>query len=190
MSGLAASVRTIFGRRLELWVAGSADWKDEMLGQSGFQLVCTVFDVDNTATIVKKLEYAPNWKLGEPDSRFWEQTRLHMDERRREKRTPVELDIDVIDWKYNEIVGKLIDISPRGIRVRGEEPIELYDEIHIQLNLPMRILGKKSVNAVAVCMWSKPDEDDSSLHDSGFEFHQVSQEDSSVIIGLIMELEK
>ena len=112
-----------------------------------------------------------------------------MHERRKEKRVSIYSHVDVIDREYDEKIGILIDISPKGLRVKGPEPIEVSDHVKIRLRLPERIFGKKAIDLVAECMWSNPDTDPQ-YWQSGFEFYDVSQEDSGAIIGLIIETEK
>jgi len=113
-----------------------------------------------------------------------------MQERRKEKRISIiRKDVDILDRDYNEKIGTLVDISPKGLRMRGPESFEVDDQLNLQLRLPERILGRNSINLVAECVWCKPDENPNYWL-SGFEFYSVSQDDSSVIIGLILETEK
>ena len=112
-----------------------------------------------------------------------------MEERRKEKRTSIAGRIDVVDVQYDENIGTLVDISPKGLRLKGAEPIEAYDQLKLQLGLPDRIFGKKTIDVVAICMWCEPDAEENRWL-CGFEFSNVSQEDSSTIIGLILETEK
>jgi c-di-GMP-binding flagellar brake protein YcgR len=109
-----------------------------------------------------------------------------MPERRREERTLINSHIQVENDEFDEKMGVLVDISPRGLRIRGEEPVEINEDIKLRLCLPEKILGKRTIRPTAVCVWSKPDSE-SGQWISGFEFYRVSQQDSSLIIGLILE---
>ena len=112
-----------------------------------------------------------------------------MQERRKEKRTSITAVFEVEDAYHDDKIGTLVDISPKGLRIKGDEPIEVNDELRLRIHLPMRILGKNSIGVTAVCVWSKPDAATEKWL-SGFEFYRVSQEASSLILGLILETQK
>ena len=112
-----------------------------------------------------------------------------MQERRKEERISISANIEVVDRLYDERIGILMDISPRGIRIKAEDPIEAYEEIKLRLLLPKKILGQKSISATATCVWCKPD-DEPDRWQVGFEFYKVSQQDASAIIGLILETKR
>jgi len=112
-----------------------------------------------------------------------------MPERRKETRTSIDRTIDVLDEDYREKLGTLEDISPSGLRIRGKEPVEVYDELRVLITLPGPILGKKSISVTAVCVWSKPDSEPEYWL-SGFEFAHVSQAAASLVLGLILEIQK
>jgi hypothetical protein len=102
---------------------------------------------------------------------------------------PIGHDIDVMLARYDEKLGKLIDISPTGLSIRGDEPVEVFDQINLELRLKERILGKKTITVTAVCMWCEQDADPRCWL-SNFEFYEISQEDRSAIIGLILGVKK
>ena len=112
-----------------------------------------------------------------------------MQERRKEERTSVNSIFEVEDAYYKDKLGNLVDISPKGLRIRGSEQIDVNDELRLRILLPMRIFGKNKIDITAVCVWSKPDSD-AQYWLSGFEFYRVSQEASNLILGLILETKK
>lgn len=112
-----------------------------------------------------------------------------MDERRTEKRTAVYSHIDVVNKDYDEKMGTLVDISPKGLRVKGEERVEVNEYYNLLLRLPDKIFGKRTISLVAQCVWSQLDADPNYWL-TGFEFFEVSQDDRSAVIGLILEAEK
>jgi hypothetical protein len=79
-----------------------------------------------------------------------------------------------------------VDISPKGLRIRGEVPVEVNDELRLAIHLKERILGKKNIHVTAVCVWSRQDEGEERWQ-SGFEFYRVTQEAASLVLGLILE---
>jgi hypothetical protein len=112
-----------------------------------------------------------------------------MDDRREEKRTAVYSHIDVINKDYDEKIGTLVDISPKGLRIKSEEQIDVNEYLNLLLRLPDKIFGKRTISLIAQCVWSQRDTDPI-YWSSGFEFFEVSQDDRSAILGLILEAEK
>jgi c-di-GMP-binding flagellar brake protein YcgR len=109
-----------------------------------------------------------------------------MQERRKETRISIGHTVDVLDADYGEVIGKLVDISPKGLRIRGPEPVETCTELRLQLRLTERIFGHTTIGLAAVCVWSRPDEE-SGRYLNGFEFSRVSQEAGNLILGLILD---
>ena len=112
-----------------------------------------------------------------------------MEERRQEERTAIGGSIDVEDEYFNEKIGTLVDISPRGLRMKGVEPVEVNVDYRLRLRLTEQILGKKTIRVVAVCVWSQQDPG-SEIWQSGFHFKRVSENDSSLILGLVLETKR
>jgi len=112
-----------------------------------------------------------------------------MQERREEKRVSVFGDIEVVDKDEDEPIGRLVDISPKGLRIKGQVSIEVNEFVDLLLRLPERIFGKKDISVVAQCLWTNPDTDPNYIT-SGFRIHEVSQVDINTIIGLILEAQK
>jgi hypothetical protein len=112
-----------------------------------------------------------------------------MEDRRREQRTTVNRTVTVEDAVYKEVLGVLTDISPQGLRISGEESLEVGDELRLRLLLPAPVFGKNAIIATAVCVWSKYDAA-SSQWLSGFQFSEVSRNDANLILGLILDSSK
>ncbi len=112
-----------------------------------------------------------------------------MDERRKEKRGEIKSVINVIDSEDGENLGNLVDISPSGMRISGKSVVDIGKKMELILILPKNIFGKKSIDIEVQCIWSDLNSD-TQYYQSGFEFIEVSQEDTNTIIGLIMEHDK
>ena len=112
-----------------------------------------------------------------------------MNERRREKRGEVKSVINVIDSEDGENIGELVDISPSGMRMSGKLVVDIGKKMELILVLPKKIFGKKTIDIEVQCAWSNFNSD-TQYYQSGFEFIEVSQEDSNTIIGLVMEQDK
>ncbi len=109
-----------------------------------------------------------------------------MEERRTEERAAIGSTVEVEDEYFDEKLGTLVDISPRGLRLVGDEELELNVDYRLRLRLPEQILGKRTIRLVAMCVWSRL-EPDTGKWQNGFRFTRVSDKDSSLIIGLILE---
>jgi c-di-GMP-binding flagellar brake protein YcgR len=112
-----------------------------------------------------------------------------MNEKRKECRTIITDEVLVFDADYNEKLGKLVDISPKGLRIKGNNQIEINEELKLRLQLETHIFGKNVISLYARCLWFKQDEETDSFF-SGFEFCQVSQEDSNIIMGFILNSQR
>lgn len=109
-----------------------------------------------------------------------------MNERRREPRSEIKERIKIIDCEYDEKIGNLVDISPRGIRIKGNNPVETHERFQLKIVLNNKILGESEIVVYATCLWTR-EGDGPSPWLSGFEFYEVSQKASSTIIGFILE---
>jgi hypothetical protein len=113
-----------------------------------------------------------------------------MHERRKEKRVLFYSHIEIIDQESGQVIGKLLDASAKGLRMQGSQQIDLFDHVSMQLRMPEKILGRNTISMIAECIWSRPAPDDSQYRQSGFEIYEISQQDSSMLIGLLLEAEK
>ena len=112
-----------------------------------------------------------------------------MDERRKDKRGEVKSEINVIETEHGEAIGRLVDISPSGMRIAGESGVDIGKKMDLIIVLPKKIFGKTTIDIEVQCVWSNFNSD-AQRYQSGFEFSEVSHEDSNTIIGLIMEEDK
>lgn len=109
-----------------------------------------------------------------------------MNDKRKENRTEVKGNVDILNDQNGEDLGKLINISPRGMGIKSEVEHKVGKEHEMMLILDKAIFGIKRIFVDAECVWSKKDPD-SPLYLSGFEFTHVSAEDANIILGFIME---
>lgn len=109
-----------------------------------------------------------------------------MAEKRRAIRYKLQDSLRVTDMEKGEKLGELINLSPHGLLIKGESPVEIGRKMELGLHLPTTIFGKEYLIVEAQCVWVKPD-DDSQFHLCGFEFVDVSAQDANIILGLIMD---
>ena len=109
-----------------------------------------------------------------------------MEEKRRATRFRLRATLTVISLEMGEKIGDLVNLSPHGMMIKANAPIEVGKKMELSLHLPTKIFGKECLDVEAQCVWVKPD-DDSQYHQCGFEFIDVSTQDANIILGMIME---
>lgn len=109
-----------------------------------------------------------------------------MTEKRRATRYELKESLGVTDMEKGEKLGALKNLSPHGMLIKTESPVEIDRKIELGIRLPTTIFGKEYVIVEAQCVWVKPAED-SQHHLCGFEFVDVSTQDANIILGLIMD---
>lgn len=104
-----------------------------------------------------------------------------MKDRRALKRRHLVFYLRVFDRNTNQLIGYLVDITPEGIMVMSENPIETDTTYQLRMVFPIEILGRKELNFDATSIWCKKDV----FYDAGFELVDTSREQVGVIKHLI-----
>jgi hypothetical protein len=85
-----------------------------------------------------------------------------------------------------ELLGHLIDITPEGMMIIGEESIPAGQDFDLHMDLPADIMGKAWIEFKAHSKWSRKDVDPS-FYGTGFHLVDVSAEDRNIINRLIKD---
>ncbi len=109
-----------------------------------------------------------------------------MIENRKETRTTVKDDVIIFDSENGQTIGKLLNISPNGMGIRGEVKLFPGEEREFILNLKKAIFGVKKIYLSAQCIWCR-DNNGEAPYISGFEFVDVTVESANLILGFILE---
>ena len=109
-----------------------------------------------------------------------------MTDKRKETRTAVTHSVTVLNDENGEELGTLVNISPRGIGVRGEKEFYEGEDFEMMLVLERAIFGLKRILVDTECVWSSPEEG-TPFFQSGFKFTHVSAGDANLILGFIMD---
>ncbi len=97
------------------------------------------------------------------------------DDQRREGRDRITFYLRVFDGKSTRIVGHLVNISPRGLLLLCDDPVEAGEDYRLRLCLPPVVLDRREVVISATSRWCSRD-DDSGFFRAGFQIHDPSPE--------------
>lgn len=111
-----------------------------------------------------------------------------MEERRRSPRVKLKDHFPIIDMANGRNIGNLVDLTPHGMLLRGKHIILDKAQMDLSLRLPKTIFGRRELDVLAKCVWTKPDDDQEFIL-SGFEFVEVTPQDANTILGIIMDPE-
>lgn len=107
-----------------------------------------------------------------------------MVEKRKFQRRHLIYYLRVFDRDTVNLIGHLVDLTSEGVMVISENPIEIGKTFHLRMILPKEIIGKEQITFDAVSKWTAKDVNPS-FYDTGFEFQDISKENTIIITQLI-----
>jgi hypothetical protein len=110
-----------------------------------------------------------------------------MEERRRSVRRRLKQDVVVINAVNGDTIGNMIDITPEGMAIKSVCSMVTGSICEMRLLLPVKIFGKGTIDVEVRCVRSIQAEGCIEFM-YGFEFVEVSSQNTSLLVGLIMEL--
>jgi hypothetical protein len=110
-----------------------------------------------------------------------------MEKQRKSKRRYLTQYLKVFDRNTNEFIGRLGDISPEGIMLISEQPLETDVTYELRVDLPEAISDAGDLKINAKSLWTKPDVLPG-FFDTGFQFVNVTKKRGKLIEKLIQEL--
>jgi len=112
-----------------------------------------------------------------------------MDNRRATQRKRLNYYVTVRDRITDRPVGRVVDITNKGLRIFSEIPIEMDKVLQLTMELPHEIEGSRYLMFDATGIWCGMDlnPDFPGFFDTGLEMINVSQQDRTMILGLIRE---
>ncbi len=90
----------------------------------------------------------------------------------------------VFDQAIDELFGHLVNISPKGIMLIREAPLETEKQFHLCMKLPVGIFGKEELSFKAESVWCKRDVNPA-FFNVGFKILDLAWDDATVIKELI-----
>jgi hypothetical protein len=109
-----------------------------------------------------------------------------VNERRKFKRRLLVYNLEVFDSESNEPMGRMVDITPEGMMLVREKPVDINSVLRLSVELPSEIFNTKRVNFTAIAHWCRHDINPD-LFDIGLEFTDVTDKNIETIIGLIAD---
>jgi hypothetical protein len=92
----------------------------------------------------------------------------------------------VFDRKTGRVLGYLVDLTPEGIMIISEEPIETEQTFRLRMDLPEGLSTKGNLDFEAASVWCKADIDPH-FYGTGFQISEVSPDDIALIERMIQE---
>ena len=90
----------------------------------------------------------------------------------------------IYDPTSRQLVGNLVDITPRGIMVLSPKPFEVGKLHHLQMELTEEVSQQPLMDLTAIARWSHPDIDPH-LYNTGFELVEIKPEENETIQRII-----
>jgi hypothetical protein len=102
-------------------------------------------------------------------------------ERRRLKRRNITYYLPVMDNDTQKVIGHLVDISPAGLLMDSNKPIQTKMNFHLHLDFMEDIVGKATLEITARSIWCHPDPVQPYMYYAGFEISDLAPDDLEVI---------
>ena len=90
-----------------------------------------------------------------------------MQERRAIRRRHLMFHLRVFDASTGEPLGNLVDITPEGLMVTGEEGCTPGERCHLRMHLPVEVFDQATLEFSATVVWCS-DDMSPGLYDTGF----------------------
>lgn len=107
-----------------------------------------------------------------------------MSEKRKLERRHLIYYLRVFDRETDKVLGHLINISPKGIMIMSEEPLEINRLFKLRMDLPVEIFEKTEIEFNAKSRWTKKDVNPE-FYDTGFSIANISSEEEKLLEKLI-----
>jgi hypothetical protein len=107
-----------------------------------------------------------------------------MVERRKLERYHLIHYLRIYNQKNGWFMGNLVDISPEGIKMISEDPLEPGQIYAFKMEFPEEVGGKLKIEFNGLCKWCRTDINPA-LFAAGFELIDTSQEDVAIMTQLI-----
>jgi len=110
-----------------------------------------------------------------------------MQEKRKLKRRHLMYYLRVFEKNTDTLLGYLVDITPEGIMIMSESPVEKGMVFHLRMQLDTELTDKKYLDFDARSLWCRNDLNPD-FYDAGFELVNVSYKDFRSIEEIIEKL--
>ena len=93
----------------------------------------------------------------------------------------------VTDSDSGQVLGRIINMSPKGIMVMSTESLTVGQPLKLNIKLPSRAFGSEHLRLTAECRWSTF-ERQSDLWENGLEIGEISPDDRRVLQQVVLRL--
>ena len=97
-----------------------------------------------------------------------------MDERRKDQRKQTDHFFGVFDRETGEFIGKLIDLSARGMMLQAVLKMDAGSIYEFRIDLPKPVAGKRFLAFDAECIWCRESTSSKDNYDVGFEITEMN----------------
>ena len=109
-----------------------------------------------------------------------------MEEKRRTTRRYLLYYMRIYDVSTRQQIGNLVDITPRGIMIVSEHPLEVGKVSRLKMELTPEVSDKPYMEFSVRSRWSKPDINPH-MYNTGFEILELPPEDAEIILRIVEE---
>lgn len=110
--------------------------------------------------------------------------------KRKRRRRRAETFLGLYNRYSNEFVGRLVDMSSIGLKLKSSVECEKQSVFHLRMDLPFEINGSAEIIFNAKRVWQKKDDASNSVY-TGFQIQDISKEDleriKTVLQGALFE---
>ena len=100
-----------------------------------------------------------------------------MDERRKDPRKQTEHFLGVYHRETEEFIGRLVDLSVKGMMIRAVQNIDVNSIYEFRIVLPTFVAGRDYLELDAKCVWSSNSTKSFGKLDVGFMYTDISSEE-------------
>lgn len=93
--------------------------------------------------------------------------------------------LEVYDDERDELLGHLVDITSRGFKIVGKQPLARGRNLRVRLTMPPPGPIKWELRCEAWSCWSRPEVDSSAYHATGFVLGQLNDQTLGLVMGLV-----
>ena len=97
-----------------------------------------------------------------------------MDERRKDTRKQTDHFFGVFHRETGEFIGKLIDLSTRGMMLQAVINMDAGSIYEFRIDLPKTIAGKRFLSFDAECVWCRESKSSKDNYDVGFQITEMN----------------
>jgi hypothetical protein len=108
------------------------------------------------------------------------------EDRRKFKRRYLMYYSRVFDRQTGSLLGHVVDITPEGIMLISEKPLEVNRQYKLRMELPDEITNRPKLDFDAHSVWNSKDVNPD-FYDTGFRLLNVPQEDVAIIERMITD---